>query len=293
MCKFLIFLSCILSTFAPVYAQAFEPSLHPLDNMPIVEPTPVGFLGVQPIEQRDLKYRKFLSASVKIKVDKASGSGTIVFYDYIKNLAYVASCGHMWNKGTMSVEEGKVNKVTCKVEVWYHNEKKLDESKTYDANVVFYSYIKGQDTSLVSFTPDWQPEYFPLASYDYEYIPGKHAHSLGSDGGSEVAHYDVEMIGLAFGDLVTYQNSPRPGRSGGGLLDDNGYYIGTCWGTQYQDGSGNGYFTPMSAIHNYWKQQKGYQFLLNQKPGAARQIRIKDRTTKQKKYSSEYILLPN
>lgn len=267
----------------------------PLDRMPILEKTPVGVsLGEAPIEQRGIEFRKFLAASVKIGVSGASGSGTIVYYDAEKNLAYVASCGHMWNRGTMSVEEGRRRGLKCKVIVYYHNDKKLSSSKTYEANVVFYSFIDGQDTSLVTFTPDWTPDYFPIAPVDYKYQFRSIAHSLGCDGGSEVAHYEVELLALEEGDLVTRRNGPRPGRSGGGLMDDNGYYIGTCWGTQYRDGSGQGYFTPLSAIHRYWGQQTGYEFLLNQRPGGglARQIPIVDHSGEQRQFDPEYILLP-
>lgn len=293
-------LSCIfvlLVSFLAPLASDETPSVYSydtLDNMPIMERRPTGFAGMAPVEQRGPEFRKFLAASVKISVGGGSGSGTIVYYDAAKNLAYVASCGHMWSQGTMSAEEGKRRNMTCKVITWYHNEKKLDAPKSYNANVIFYSYISGQDTSLVTFTPDWQPEYFPIAPVNYEYKAGRHAHSLGCDGGNEVAHYDIEMLGLGGGDLVTNQNSPRPGRSGGGLMDDDGYYIATCWGTQYRDGSGKGFFTPLSAIHGYWNKQSGYEFLLSQKPGgtAARQIPVKDRSGTQGTYTPEYILLP-
>ena len=88
------------------------------------------------------------------------------------------------------------------------------------------------------------------------------------------------MLGIEGADLVSEQNSPRPGRSGGGLMDDNGYYIGTCWGTQYRDGTGKGYFTPLSVIHKFWSKQAGYNFLLEQKQiiGNAKQIKINDRS---------------
>lgn len=284
------FLASLFST--NVSAQFAE--IDPLDNMPIMEKSHGFAAGDPPVEQRGPEFRKFLAASVKIGVNGASGSGTIVYYDPIKNLAYVASCGHMWKQGTMSVEQGKTKNITCKVIVWYHNEKKLDSTKSYDAKVVFYSYIDGQDTSLVTFTPDWVPDYFPIAPVNYEYKGGTHAHSLGCDAGKEVAHYDVEMMGIMNNDLVTFRNSPRPGRSGGGLMNDEGYYIGTCWGTQFKDGSGKGFFTPLSAIHRYWSKQAGYEFLLNQKPGGglARQIPVKDRNDQQGDYKPDYILLP-
>lgn len=266
----------------------------PLDQMPILEKIPIGVsLNDSPVEQRGIEFRKFLAASVKIGVDGGSGSGTIIYYDAQKNLAYVASCGHMWSRGTMSAEDGRRKNMKCKVITYYHNEIKLNSPKTYEANVIFYSFIDGQDTSLVTFTPDWKPDYFPIAPVDYSYKFGSLAHSCGCDGGREVAHYDVELLALQ-GDLVTRRNGPRPGRSGGGLMDDNGYYIGTCWGTQYRDGSGQGYFTPLTVIHRYWSKQVGYDFLLKQFPGGgiARQIPVVDRNNKQGKYDPDYILLP-
>ena len=54
-----------------------------------------------PKEQRDEKYSKFLSASVKLSVNGSAGSGTIIHYDPSSEWAYVISCGHLWegNKG--------------------------------------------------------------------------------------------------------------------------------------------------------------------------------------------------
>jgi len=238
----------------------------PLDNMPILERNPVGVEYPAPVAKRGIEYRKFLAPSVKIVVANGSGSGTIVHYDAKKNLAYVATCGHLWN-GVMTAEEGKKKNLKCKIVVWYHNDQKLDAPRTYDADVIFYRFLEGQeqDTGLVTFKPDWVPNYFPIGPADYIYRSGQHAHSCGCDAGSEVAHYDIEMVGIIGNDLVTIKNSPRPGRSGGGLMDDEGFYIGTCWGTQYRDGTGKGFFTPLSKIHTFWQKQKDYAFLLEQK----------------------------
>jgi cytidyltransferase-like protein len=182
--------------------------------------------------------------------------------DKVKNIAYVATCGHLWNQGVMNADEGKKRNIKCKVITWYHNDLKLDSPKSYESTVIFYSYINGQDTGLITFNPDWEPNYFRLGSKNYNYIAGQYAHSVGCDAGTEVAHYEIKMLGIEGADLVSEQNSPRPGRSGGGLMDDNGYYIGTCWGTQYRDGTGKGYFTPLSVIHKFWSKQAGYNFLL-------------------------------
>jgi hypothetical protein len=286
-----IFLSIlVLASIFQVSAKA--ESFDPLDRMPILKDQPISLVDV-PIAQRGIEYRKFLAASVRIDVEGAMGSGTIIYYDSNENTAYVASCGHLFTQGTLSAQEAKRKKIPCKIVAYYHNDVKLSSPKSYTGKVIFYSYIDGQDTSLMTFTPDWEPEYFPIAPADYTYKIGTKAHSVGSDAGSEAGHYSVELEGIQWGDLVTHYNSPRPGRSGGGLMDEN-LYIGTCWGTEYVNGSGRGFFTPLSAIHKYWSQQKDYVFLLNQKPGwtLARKISIIDRNKTQGKYTPDYILMP-
>lgn len=290
MYKVLFFL--IISTLSSTcFSQ--EIKKHPLDNMPIMGSLSPELRGYSPLEQRGLEYKKFLSPSVKIEVNGASGSGTIVYYDRTKNLAYVASCGHLWNNGVMSAEEGKIKNMKCKVKVFYKNDEKLSEVETYKANVIFYSYTQEVDTSLVTFSPDWEPSYFVIAPINYNYKINSIAHSCGCDGGSEVAHYSVKIKEINE-DLITSNNSPRPGRSGGGLMDDSGYYIGTCWGTEHIDGSGLGFFTPIKDIHNFWSKQKGYEFILNQSPKKilAKIIPIKDKNSTQGKYSIDYILAP-
>lgn len=261
-------------------------------SMPVFEPV-VGYHGSAPIEQRGSEFRKWLAPSVKIAVSGGSGSGTIVYYDSAKNIAYVATCGHLWDGGTMTAEEGLRRNMTCKIITWYNNEKKLAEPKTYVAKVIFYTHVSGSDTALVTFQPDWHPTYFPIAPADYKYRDGSMAHSVGCDGGDEVAHYDIQIVGLYGRSLTTVKNSPRPGRSGGGLMDDK-LYIATCVATSNVDGSGEGYFTPLSTIHEVWSKN-GYDFLLKIKPGGdvARSIRILDRNSKQKSYDRDYILVPN
>jgi len=278
-----------LSLFNLAYAK--EPfSRHPLDNMPILEPLPKGLYGKnEPIEQRGIEFRKYLSVSVKVEVQGGSGSGSIIYYDENSNIAYVASCGHLWKNGIMSVEEAKEKKIKCKVVVWYKNEIKLEKAESFNAELVFYSYTNETDTSLITFVPDWRPNYIPLAPANYEYNIGSTAHSCGCDGGKEVAHYEVRLKQVN-DDVVTSKNGPRPGRSGGGLFDEK-YYIGTCWGTQFIDGSGEGFFTPIKEIHSFWGKQKGYEFLLKGLV-KGKLIPIVDRQNRGKRYTQDYILVP-
>jgi hypothetical protein len=290
--SFLIFSSQTLSQDGP--SQRPFHDVDPLDNMPILERNLVGYEGAKPIPKRGPEFRRFLSPSCKISVGNSSGSGTIVHYDEKKNLAYVATCGHLWKEGVVDQEQAKKMNIRCKVIFWYHNDTRLDAPQSYEATVAFYSYIRGQDTGLITFTPDWKPSVCPIGPAEYKYPRGQHAHSCGCDAGSEVAHYDIEMMGLELDDLVTHGNSPRPGRSGGGLMDDDYRYIGTCWGTQYVDGTGKGFFTPLGVIHKFWNKQKDYAFLMSQSSASGKAIIIKiiDRSGSNEMFRPEYILLP-
>jgi hypothetical protein len=286
--KAILLLLFILNT----HSYAKEPFMrHSLDNMPVLEALPKGMYGTNtPIEQRGIEFRKFLSASVKIQVSEGAGSGSIIYYDKENNKAYVASCGHLWKSGILSAEQAKDKKIKCKVIVWYKNEVKLQKPESFDAELIFYSYTNETDTSLVTFSPDWHPKYIPLAPADYKYKIGSTAHSCGCDGGKEVAHYEVKLTDINE-DVVTIKNSPRPGRSGGGLFDENSY-IGTCWGTEFVDGSGTGYFTPIKEIHSFWGKQNGYKFLLSKHLGfKARALPIVNKNSKEE-VTQDYILAP-
>jgi len=245
-----------------------------------------------PEENRSAEVREYLAPSLKIRVSNASGSGTITWYDPRTGEAYVSSCGHLWS-GSRSAEQLKKNPVTCKVITWYHNGVKLPEPKSYDAQVLFWSNDRGYDCSLLKFKPDWVPTYFPIAPKDYQIAPGTMLHSCGCDGGREVAHYDVEFVEYRGADLVTRRNSPRPGRSGGGLMSSDGYYVGTCWGTSdTTSGGGVGYFTPLRAIHQVYTRN-GYDFLLNMSNfGRARDIPIRDWQNPDKEWPPEYVPVP-
>lgn len=268
-----------------------------IDNMPLVENDPFETLasGGAPIEKRSDKYRDWLSASLKIRVNNTSGSGTIIYYDKMDKYAYVQSCGHLWN-GNMTSIEGLERDTTCKVITWYHNDRKLNKPREYVAQVLYYSNSRGRDISLLRFKPDWAPNYFPIAPESFEFTKDMHLNSLGCDGGREVAHYDVRCIGFGsavgdWKDLVTTENSPRPGRSGGGLMTNN-YYVGTCWGTSEYSGSGNGFFTPLSTIRQYNKQN-GYAWLNEVSLSWARMVPVKDHNNPQGEYPRNYIPVPN
>jgi hypothetical protein len=223
-----------------------------------MEPMRVEFLV--PNEQREEKYTRFLAASVKVSSGGGSGSGTICNYDHDSKQAYVISCGHLWD-GDKPYERKTTHK--AKVTVWYHNSTKLPGPKSYEAEILFWSNQRGYDVSLIRFKPDWEPDYFPIAR-DFKPASGTVLNSLGCDGGKEVARYEVKVHEFRSPDLITVLNSPRPGRSGGGLLTER-ELVGVCWGTSdIESGDGIGYFTPIPSIKEVFKKN-GHQWLLDLK----------------------------
>ncbi len=213
-----------------------------------------------PKEERDKRYINFLSASVKISVKSSSGSGTICHYDQESNWAYVISCGHMWD-GNKSYDPKRPEKAS--IVVWYKNGFKLPQTQSYEAEVLFWSNDRGFDSSLLRFQPDWSPQFFPIAPH-FEIKKGMVLNSLGCDGGGEVARYEVKVLEYKDPDIVTEKNSPRPGRSGGGLLTNDGELVGICWGTSELTGRGIGFFTPLNSIKAVFIKNK-HEWILKKK----------------------------
>lgn len=274
---------------------------HRIDNMPVLPDHPFAVLYAKndyPKENRSEEVRKWLSPSVLIGVSNASGSGTIIYFDHTDGYAYVQSCGHLWT-GNMTASEGKYRKVTCDMVTWYHNEKKLSASHKYVGEVLYYNNDRGEDVSLSRFKPDWVPDYFPIAPENYPISKDMRLHSVGCDSGREVAHYDVVVIGYRVAtnannifDLITNENSPRPGRSGGGLMSDESYYVGICWGTSDETGRGIGLFTPLQTLRRF-NTINGFGWLNDIGFSLARKIPIQDRNNPQQNYPKDYIPLPN
>jgi hypothetical protein len=196
-------------------------------------------------EQRSDKYVDLLSVSVKVSSGGSSGSGTICHYDPSSGLAYVVSCGHLWD-GSKSYSPKNTKK--AQITTWYKGKKKLASPESFEAEALFWSNDRGYDTSLVRFRPDWIPPTARIAK-DFTPTPGMVLNSMGCDGGREVARYEVRVKEFGGQDLITNVNSPRPGRSGGGLLTDDMRMVGVCWGTsEVSSGNGIGYFTPLHSF---------------------------------------------
>jgi len=272
-----------------------------IDRMPLVENDPFAAMAslAPPNPERGPEVKEWLEPGVRIAVSGARGSGTIVYFDPESGYAYVQSCGHLWD-GDMTAEEGKRRNLTCKIDVFYINGQRLSEPRTFPAEVLWYSNNKDssghlcQDVSLSRFKPDFVPKYFPIAPADTQLQQGEYLHSVGCDHATEVAHYKVRVIGERgdqWPDLVTTENSPRPGRSGGGLISDKRVFVGICWGTSDYDGTGNGFFTPLRTIRHF-NEKNGYAWLNDVGGNPARSIPIIDRNNPQGQYPNNYIPMP-
>ncbi len=279
--KIILILSVILCVFSKHGYSAMP--VHPI----LREST--SLVNLIPLEERDEKYVKFLAASVKISVNGSAGSGTICYYDENENIAYVISCGHLWNGDRQYSKLSELDK--AKITVWYHNDQRLSHPKTYDAEVLFWSNKRGFDSSLLKFKPDWIPNYFPIAN-DFKSKRGDILNSLGCDGGKEVARYQVRFVENRIPDLITELNSPRPGRSGGGLITNEGKLVGICWGTSdISSGDGIGYFTPIASIRKVFTENQ-HEWLLNINK-EIENIEIYDWNNPSKKYDKHFIPVPN
>lgn len=238
-------------------------------------------------EQRGEKYAKVLAVSAKVSSSEGSGSGTVCHYDQESGWAYVVSCGHLWS-GDKKYDPSSNTK--AKIALWYRAGSKLNNPVVYDAESLFWSNKRGYDVSLLRFKPDWPIAYAPIAS-QFSPLKGDSLHSVGCDGGREVARYEVKFVAFSSPDILTKLNSPRPGRSGGGLFDENEFLVGICWGTSDTvSGDGTGYFTPVESIRKVFADN-GHAWLLELLPDA-RCLPVFDRDDPASKTSPNFIPMP-
>jgi len=246
-------------------------------------------------EERGEQYAKWLAPSVRITKNGSGGSGTICYYDSSENWAYIISCGHLFSNGYKSHEECLKSPETRKVEVFYHNSIKLDKPEVYEAEVLCHvNYLNSgvYDVSLMRFHPKWEnPWICPIAPLNYQLEKRKYYHSCGCDGLREVAHYLVKYEAESFtndglSEIITSDNNPRGGRSGGGVMTDDVRLVFIC----SRGNRSNAYWTSLKQIHTFLKKE-GFEDVLNGRT-LANKIPIIDRNNPQGKYPINYIPSP-
>ena len=220
-----------------------------------------------PVAQRDAKYSRYLGATVEIRVNHGMGSGAIIGYNPKTHDTYVATAGHLWKDAVLFNAR---NVEAAHIRVFY-KEQKLSKPQDYTGRILYRNFSWGRDMALISFQADWEPQIFPIAPLNYQIKEGVSYSSCGCDYDSEPARYGVEFCGYetrgTLSMLCTKFNGPRPGRSGGGVLTSDGWYIATVIATEDHQGRGRGrgFNTSLKVIHETYSKL-GYDWLLQQKP---------------------------
>lgn len=240
-------------------------------------------------EERGEQWAKWLSPSVMVTESGGGGSGTICHYD--GEYAYIISCGHLYPNGRKSWQEYKIRPRYKNITVFYDNGKQLTEYKKFKAETLCHVWNVPHDVSLLRFKPDWNPWISPIAPVDYKLEKGKFYHSTGCDGLTPTAHYLVRyqyenFDGNVSEIITTSENGPRGGRSGGGVMTDDGQLIFIC----SRGSSQNAYWTSLSQIHNFLKEE-GFSFVLENNQ-IARELPIVDKIGPPKQYPKDFIPLP-
>lgn len=245
-------------------------------------------------EERGPEWVKWLSPSVMVtSYNGGGGSGTICHYD--GEYVYVISCGHLYPSGRKSYSDLQKNPIYKKITVFYHNDKKLDPPREYKGETLCYvEQLRSGvfDVSLLRFKPDWaNPWVAPIAPVDYKLEKNRYYHSCGCDGLTPVAHYSVrylreDTVG-SISEIITTENNPRGGRSGGGVMTDSGELLFIC----SRGGGGYGYWTSLKQIHKFLNEEK-FAFVLENNQ-VARQLPIVDRVGPPQEYPKDFILMPS
>jgi hypothetical protein len=276
------------TTFLLSFTALFSAAAAIIPEMP-EQATSFVYHGADPIEIRDQSVYRWLSCECRIENPSAHcyGSGTLCYYDRSKNIGYIITCAHLFNGGEKTVQ----------IDFWHKNGQKLPDKQRFTADVI--GYDSREDVAFLKFTPDWVPnEWFPIAPINTNVEKGQHLWSAGCDGAREVAAYNVKAVGMEGSGsetfLITRENSPRHGRSGGGLMNDDGWYVGICVrSSDAVHGTGTGLFVPLSRIYPVAKKFN-VEFLLTcgKACNQIQVIPIVDRVEPQGQYPKDYIPVP-
>lgn len=241
--------------FAPIVTRSKPVVITPSRLQKVVNPEP------HPLRGSDVS--DFIAPGCRLKYNGYGGSGTLIYYDKIRREAWVLSCGHLFTRmggRQFSSRDAITYPLNCQLECFYENSLPLSLPKTYSASICFYRYTKTSDLSLVKFSPEGEPDYFRIAPLDRD--EPDVIWSVGCDHLGDIACYEVEHWDDSDNMLVTRWNSPRPGRSGGGLIGDNMSLVGVCCRTSDVSGTGVGYFATLQQIHDALNEE-GFGWLLS------------------------------
>jgi len=238
-------------------------------------------------EERGPEWIKWLAVGVRFP----NGSGTICYFDPETKYAYVISAGHLFSGRSLRYDPNRKPKMT-EIDVFYHNERKLDKPKSYPCEVLCYQNFSDSvwDVAICRFKADWDVEWYAsIAPKDYKLKKGHNYHSTGCDGLTPVAHYSVKYVEERdrgpVTEIITVENGPRGGRSGGGVMTDDGQLIFIC-----SRGNSYAYWTSLQQIHKFLELESEFEFILNS--DIAARVPIHDQKDPTRVFPPGYIPLP-
>lgn len=212
----------------------------------------VGFIlvmfwfGLEPSNPNFIK-----AASVQIQTRSCVGSGTIVktFKENDYYVSYIISAAHLTDI------IGRHNYIV--VDFYYLDQTKF--KKSYIGNLVWlHLNNRGIDYSIIEVVTIEKPIAVKI-SENCSFTIGEKLTSIGFDNkASEANVYSVRYLSDRKDDIFTIFDTPRPGRSGGGLFFNN-KLVGVCWG--YMVKSNLGLFTSLEALRESISNSP-YKFIL-------------------------------
>jgi thiol-disulfide isomerase/thioredoxin len=204
----------------------------------------------------DLLQQKFITSSVKLRVDSADGhswgSGTII--DTRGNDALILTCGHIFREVDFAGNNNKKNIV----EVHLYGEN--SSVKVYGRCIYFDLEI---DLALVVIVPPCPVQAIPVAPSNLAIKSGQNVISVGCDSGAAptIRKHSIMSINristpatnkLPF-NYIQVSGAPVGGRSGGGLFSNDGLLIGVC--NTADPVRNDGHFVPAEIIRYILDQQ--------------------------------------
>ncbi len=219
--------------------------------------------GAQPLLQKlpQSPGRQLLRATVRIELRDSSGisygSGTIIHAQ--QQRALVATCGHLFRESQ--------GKTPVHVDVYYPGGVKRVVGRVliYDANKY--------DVALLTIPFDGGITPIPLAAKPAPSVQQR-VISAGSNGGAKptLERTVINSLNRYEGpDNIQIHGAPAGGRSGGGLVDQNGNLIGICNAADHEDNEG---FYVSSRYIALMMQRLGIEDLISNQAVVKAQPRI-------------------
>lgn len=238
-------------------------------------------------ERRDRSVDPFLKASIGLYPKNCSA--TIIYYNSRTKTAYALGCAHCYKELKGKAPTARTYFVGNKREI-------------RDFHTVVIAMDAAHDLCLVSFKPNFEPHWVPVARSTSPFYKPTETRSeqrvivsgrdAGLPSGDRRPSVYEAFIRKANSDwwMESKQSQSRGGRSGGGVMtEDAKWLIGVVHGS-HKENAKHGYWIPLHRIHQFLNKHK-YGWLAGVPRYAVHQIPIVDHSGRRLSKES-YIPLP-